>query len=83
MKNFKKLSREELKNVMGGKGACKLVVANANGTYTTYSGTCVVPVSMEMDAMGHVWPVANGPAFCDTGDHVSHTLSSNGGQSRC
>lgn len=78
------LSRNEQKSVNGGLArGCKLVIANANGTYTTLTGTCVVPVTMEMDAMGHVWPVASGPAFCDTGDGVAHTLSSNGGVSRC
>lgn len=81
-----KLTRNEMRYVMAGSGSgggCKLVVQNANGTYTTYSGTCVTPVSYEVDAMGHVWPVASGSSFCDTGDGVAHTLSSNGGQSRC
>jgi hypothetical protein len=86
MKNFKKLSREELKNVFGGKG-CKLVVANANGTYTTYSGVCKTPVTLEWVSTGldtgGFYPVASGPSFCDTGDGVAHNLSSNGGVSRC
>jgi hypothetical protein len=83
LKNVREtLTRTEMKAINGGSGGdCKLVVANANGTYTTYNGTCNVPVTYEFDSMGHLWPVASGPAFCDTGDGVSHTITSNGGQS--
>lgn len=84
MKNFKKLSREELKNTFGGKRSCKLVVPNGSGGYNTISGTC--------DSQLQTVVVANGGqaefglamvSFCNTGDGVAHSLSSNGGNSNC
>ncbi|MVO08981.1 hypothetical protein GOQ30_07355 [Flavobacterium sp. TP390] len=83
MKNFKKLSREELKSVFGGIKACTLTVKQSDGSYITYNGTCKFEMAFEVDALGHVYPVSTGNSFCDTGDGVSHTLTSNGGRSRC
>jgi hypothetical protein len=81
MKNFKKLTREELKNTFGGKG-CKLVVANSDGSYTTYNGTCDTTYTSYYDSLSDSFRVFSS-SFCNTGDGVAHTLSSNGGASRC
>jgi len=82
MKNFKKLSREELKNTFGGKKACTLTVRNPNGTYTTYSGTCSTELVTGGLGSGEVGiPVTQ--SFCDIGNGVAYPLSSNGGNSRC
>ncbi|MEM0542602.1 hypothetical protein WFZ85_08225 [Flavobacterium sp. j3] len=83
MKNFKKLSREELKNTFGGR-SCKLVTVAANGTTITQSGTC----STTFQAVpgyynGSFGWVLEAVSYCNTGDGVAHTLSSNGGNSRC
>lgn len=82
MKNFKKLSREELKNTFGGKRACKLVIANANGTFTTLDGNCDSYV-VAAGVFGDMMPVAKSVSFCNTGDGVAYPLSSNGGSSNC
>ena len=81
MKNFKKLSREELKNTFGGLKSCKLGVPNGNGGYTTYTGTCDT-ISTTFGAPGE-YGLNPGISFCNTGDGVAHVLSSNGGESRC
>ncbi|MFV8345902.1 bacteriocin-like protein [Flavobacterium sp. ZB4P13] len=39
MINFKKLSREELKNVLGGQG-CSIAVQESNKSWTTRQGEC-------------------------------------------
>lgn len=81
----KGLSRAEMKNVFGGRG-CKLVVANSNGTYTTYAGTCDVRITATMapdnSPGGFTVNIAQ-QSFCNTGDGVAHTLTSNGGASTC
>lgn len=82
MKNFKKLSREELKNTFGGLRACKLVIKQADGTYTTSLGTCDEQIITYYNSYGN--PVySNTQSFCNTGDGEMHNLTSNGGQSRC
>ncbi|MCT3692604.1 hypothetical protein HZP84_12365 [Elizabethkingia anophelis] len=70
MKNFKKLSRSQLKSVSGGI-ACTLVVKQANGTFKTYSGTCTAPPFF-----------GTGGYYCETG-LGRQELTSNGGVSRC
>ncbi|NJM80563.1 MAG: hypothetical protein HC854_14835 [Flavobacterium sp.] len=82
MKNFKKLSREELKSVFGGQ-ACTLTVKQSDGSYITYSGTCDRKVTMHYDSLNDSYYSSVGPSFCNTGDGVAHTLTSNGGKSRC
>lgn len=70
MKNLKKLSREELRNVAGGR-ACSIVVQLANGTWETHTGECRAPKFF-----------GNGPYYCETG-LGNIALSSNGGVSHC
>lgn len=70
MKNFKKLSREELKNVAGGR-ACSVAVQQSNGTWITETGTCRAPQFF-----------GSGPYYCETGNG-NVPLSSNGGVSHC
>ena len=85
MENFKKLSREELKNTFGGKRGCTLTVRNANGTFTTMTGTCdsqfEPTVNSNSDGSASLGLAL--VSFCNTGDGVAHALSSNGGASRC
>lgn len=85
MKNFKKLSREELKNTFGGLRSCKLVVPNGNGSYTTYSGSCDGQLQPKpvMNADGSVGIGLVYVSFCNIGDGVVHTLTSNSGYSTC
>ena len=73
-----------MKNVFGGTG-CSLVVPNANGTYTTIAGVCNTKTvkTLIADGAGGVQGHTEQQSFCDTGDGVAHTLSSNGGVSRC
>ncbi len=80
MKNFKKLSREELRNTVGGKKVCTLTFKNANGTYTTYSGTCDTLGSL---AAPGEYILASTISFCNIGNGIAYDLSSNGGESRC
>lgn len=77
---MKNLSREELKNIFGGKvaavpscktgGACTLTITGEGSTYTQ-AGQC------EMMQTGTI--VA---CWCNAGDATT-PLSSNGGLSRC
>lgn len=74
LSDIKVLTRAEKKGIFGGfhftdKG-CTLTVQNANGTYTTYSGTCVT---------------SGGSAWCGVQslNYQQHALSSNGSKSRC
>ena len=84
MKNFKKLSRDEMKNALGGR-SCTLTVRNANGTYTTYSGTCDTKIVSAggMTGAGAEYGLPMTESFCNIGDGVSYPLTSNGGVSRC
>ncbi|WP_415325472.1 bacteriocin-like protein [Chryseobacterium sp. MMS23-Vi53] len=83
MKNLKKLSREELRNVNGGK-ACAIVVNNGNGTYSTHYGTCASVVSYNVgNEFGELVAIAtSGPKYCST-SLGNVALSSNGGVSHC
>ncbi|WP_336731252.1 bacteriocin-like protein [Chryseobacterium sp. VD8] len=79
MKNFKKLSRNDLKEINGGK-ACTLSIQAPNGTWINYPGTCnytitMVPITDELSV-----PVKH--SFCNAG-LGDVPLSSNGGVSRC
>lgn len=79
MKNFKKLSREELRSVKGGRG-CKLVVPDGNGGYVTHMGTC------QSEYVDATFPngvnISYSISYCETGSG-RHQLTSNGGDSRC
>lgn len=83
MKNFKKLSREELKSVNGGLAAstCSLVVQQSDGTYKTYSGVCKTKF-IGSESAGPEFLLAS-VSYCDIGNGVSYPLTSNGGVSRC
>jgi hypothetical protein len=83
MENFKKLSRKELKNTFGGLRGCKLVVALSDGSYRTYSGICTETVRTYYDSLSDSFLSFPSGSYCNTGDGVAHTLSSNGGQSSC
>lgn len=84
MKNFKKLSREELKNTFGGLKACKLVIKQPNGTYVTEYGTCDAKVIGHNNYGNYGGAAyATTQSFCNLGDGEMHNLTSNGGHSRC
>ncbi|WP_294219443.1 hypothetical protein [uncultured Chryseobacterium sp.] len=71
MKNFKKLTRENLRSIKGGR-ACSIAIQGSDGRWTTRTGTCQ-PVG----------PVAGvGSSYCETGLGNIH-LSSNDGVSHC
>ena len=79
MKNFKKLSREELKNVFGGQ-SCTLTIQGSDGSWITRSGTC--KKVMTLVAISDDISIPQTHSYCETGiGEVS--LSSNGGNSRC
>jgi hypothetical protein len=84
MKNFKKLSREELKNAFGGKRTCTLTVKGANGQWVTLNGTCETSsnVHVGMSTGELLWGMANTTSYCETG-LGQIKLTSNGGNSRC
>lgn len=83
MKNLKKLSREELRNVNGGK-SCSLTVKQKDGSYRTYAGTCATTVdSQEFIATSNGVRVQfTTHQYCEAGFGET-ALSSNGGRSRC
>ena len=81
MKNFKKLSREELKSVQGGQ-ACTLTVKQSDGSYKTYSGECKTK-SLGLGAGAGPEYLLASYSYCDIGNGVSYPLTSNGGNSRC
>ncbi|KQT20694.1 hypothetical protein ASG22_17115 [Chryseobacterium sp. Leaf405] len=74
MKNFKKLSRNDLKEITGGKKACSVVVHLADG-YHTVIGTCELTTVT-------VGPFHGLTQYCETG-LGQLSLSSNGGVSHC
>ncbi|UPT71850.1 MAG: hypothetical protein M0D53_05980 [Flavobacterium sp. JAD_PAG50586_2] len=82
MTNFKKLSREELRNTFGGK-SCKLVVPNGSGGYDTLVGNCDTYTTVNSIPVGDLMPGTITRSFCNVGNNVSYSLSSNGGNSRC
>lgn len=68
MKNLKKITRNDLKHIVGGKTPCKHVIQGSDGTWVTRTGYCV-------ESLG-------GGGFCNTG--LGQTkVTSNGGVSRC
>ncbi len=72
MKNLKKLTREELRNVAGGR-ACSIAIQQPNGSWITYPGSC-----------GYVsGGGGQGSMQCNIGTGLTYELSSNGGVSRC
>jgi hypothetical protein len=83
MKNFKKLSREELRNTFGGQ-ACTLTIQGSDGKWITRVGVCK-RVSKEIHAGDSAISIALGMlsgSYCETGlGNVS--VTSNGGNSRC
>lgn len=79
MKNLKKLSRQDLKEITGGK-PCTLSVKAPNGTWTTYSGTCNTTVTMVQITDDYSVPVKH--SYCNAG-LGDVPLTSNGGVSRC
>ncbi|WP_265428453.1 bacteriocin-like protein [Chryseobacterium sp. YIM B08800] len=78
MKNFKKLSRKDLKNVVGGQ-ACTLSIQGSNGEWVTRSGTCAK--KMELVTIGEV-TLPTFTSYCETG-LGQVPVTSNGGKSRC
>lgn len=84
MKNIKKLSRNELKSVQGGRRACSVAVQNSNGSWTTYYGTCASVVSYDVgNEFGELVSIAtSGPKYCST-SLGNIPVTSNGGVSRC
>ncbi|KAB1231026.1 bacteriocin-like protein [Chryseobacterium viscerum] len=81
MKNLKKLSRNELKDVFGGNvgDPCSLSVQQANGSWITYPGKCAY-VMNTTSSNGVTW---GGSYYCETGTGNSHAITSNSGVSRC
>lgn len=76
MKNLKKLTREDLRNLKGGR-ACSVATQASNGTWTTTTGSCGV---IYLPGSAGDWPVAMG--YCNTGSGY-HPVTSNGGVSHC
>lgn len=81
MENFKKLSREEMKNTLGGK-ACKLVMPDGHGGFKTFIGTCGEAV-VSTTSWGIGVSNYTTRSFCDIGNGVAYPLTSNGGNSTC
>ncbi|MCS3868154.1 hypothetical protein J3D55_001070 [Chryseobacterium ginsenosidimutans] len=84
MKNLKKLSRNELKTLQGGRRACSVAIQNSNGTWTTHYGLCASVVGYDVgNEFGELVTIAtNGPQYCNFGQGVTQ-VTSNGGVSRC
>ena len=83
MKNFKKLSREELKNTFGGQ-ACTLTIQGSDGTWTTRTWTCQTrQVTKVGDSTATIiWNLLTAESYCETGlGYIP--VTSNGGVSRC
>lgn len=85
MRNFKKLSREELKNIVGGVKSCKLVFPDGNGGYITKTGSCdtMIVSGGGMTGAGPEYGLPVSQSFCNIGNGVAYTLSSNNGSSNC
>ncbi len=76
-KDFKMMSINEMKNVLGGiqpggglcsiETACSLTIIGSNGQFTTFNGEC---------------GLNNGQCICVT-DYGDYTPTSNGGVTRC
>lgn len=78
------LSRNEQKNVNGGLRACKIVFLKPDGTSYTKSGTCDTSTSFSgMLCENCPMPSATTTSFCNVGDGVMYSLTSNGGNSYC
>lgn len=84
MTNLKRLSRNDLKDVLGGRRACSVAVKQANGSWVTHQGECKTAVD------GQTF-INNGNGltiqfsthqYCETGSG-EQSLSSNGGVSHC
>ncbi|WP_294292420.1 hypothetical protein [uncultured Chryseobacterium sp.] len=79
MKNLKKLSRQDLKEMFGGRRACAHFIQGNDGEWVRRDGECVTTVEWHQVGDTSV-PVKS--SYCDTG--LGHTnVTSNGGQSRC
>ncbi|MDR6517264.1 bacteriocin-like protein [Chryseobacterium camelliae] len=78
MKNFKKLSRVQLKSVVGGR-ACSLAIQQSDGSWVTYSGSCSFHMGNANEGTGY----PQGSHYCNIGDGKVHQLTSNGGVSHC
>ena len=83
MKNFTKLSRNELKNVQGGR-ACSVAIQNSNGSWTTHYGVCSSTVSHHVgnEVNELIASATNTTNYCNFGQGVV-AVTSNGGVSRC
>ena len=85
MKNFKKLSREELRNTFGGK-SCSIAIQGSDGTWTTRKGTCTaVPKDTKVgDSTMSIFldTISTPQSYCETG-LGNIPVTSNGGVSRC
>lgn len=77
MKNLKKLSRQDLRNVIGGR-ACSVAIQGSDGTWVTRTGTC--DVAYIGGGLGDGPAIPTG--YCNTGLGY-HPVTSNGGVSRC
>lgn len=78
MTNLKKLSRKDLKNVVGGR-ACIHYIQGSKGEWIRREGECVTTVEFQQVGSISV-PIRN--SYCDTG-LGEVTVTSNGGKSRC
>lgn len=79
MKNLKKLSRKELKDVNGGRKACRHVIQGDDGKWITRVGECNTRI--EMVQVGPI-SVPQKHSYCETGLGEVN-VTSNGGVSRC
>ncbi|MEY8758690.1 bacteriocin-like protein [Chryseobacterium tongliaoense] len=79
MKNLKKLSKNELKNVLGGVKACSVAIQKPDGSWVTHQGICAY-VYNTTSPNGVTY---NGTYYCNTGTGNNHVITSNGGISHC
>lgn len=84
MKNIRKLTREDLKNVTGGRRACSVTMQQTNGTWVTYPGQCTTTIDgvTQTGGNGGTTFTYSTHQYCETGQGEV-TLSSNGGVSNC
>jgi lactobin A/cerein 7B family class IIb bacteriocin len=89
MKNFKKLTREELKSINGGLaldggGSCSVAIQGADGSWVTRTGTCkkLITASMGDSPADMIGQYMTASYYCETGLGAIN-ITSNNGVSRC
>ncbi|MBK1896140.1 bacteriocin-like protein [Chryseobacterium paridis] len=76
MNNLKKLSREDLRNLGGGRRACSIAIQGSDGTWVTRTGSCMTLTAESPSGL------QVSTSYCETGLGMIN-VTSNGGDSRC